>query len=355
VQESLDTIQYVFRLLAASQVLMLCFYMVAYQRNSLGRLIALTSFAFASYLVVPFSRDLWSLHFLHEIFIFLATSIPALLWLLARRFFSDETRAPIWFWLAWLLYLALWLPNWRTQATAIDPGLNNFAFYLLPQLIKLGFVLHVIFLAYEGRANDLVARRLKLRIPVAITAGTVTAVVILVEIGSRGPVPAIVDSVGSVAMFAVALFANLHLFRLRPDLPLSDVIETDAAVRAQAVPIKDSAAEHEIDRIEAAMTNERFYATHGATIGDLSDHVAIPTYRLRALINQRLGYRNFNQYLNHYRIMEATKRLHTEPGLPILTIALDTGFKSVSSFNTAFKAAHQQTPSDFRQSGAPPG
>ena len=351
-QESLDTIQYVFRLLAASQVLMLCLYMVAYQRNSLGLLISLTSFAFASYLVVPFSRELWGLGFLDQIFIFLATSIPALLWLLARRFFSDEARAPVWFWLAWSLYLALWLPGWRTAA--IDPGLSNFTFYLLPQLIKLGLVLHVIFLAFEGRANDLVARRLKLRIPVAITAGVVTAVVILVEIGSGGPVPVIIETVGSVAMFAVALLANLYLFRLRPDLPLTGVVAADAAaVREVPALNKDSSAERDIERIESAMTNERFYATHSATIGDLSDHVAIPAYRLRTLINQRLGYRNFNQYLNHYRITEATERLRTEPGLPILTIALDTGFKSVSSFNTAFKAAHQQTPSDFRHSSVP--
>jgi AraC-like DNA-binding protein len=354
VQESLDTIQYVFRLLAASQILMLCLYMMVYQRNGLGWLIALSSFSFASYLVVPFSRDIWGFDFLHQIFIFLAASIPALLWLLARRFFSDEERAPIWFWFAWLLYLALGLPNWRSQGTVIDPGLSNFAFYLLPQLIKLGFVLHVIFLAFEGRANDLVAQRLKLRIPVAIAAGTVTAVVILVEIGSGGPVPVMVATVGSVAMFAVALFANLYLFRLRPDLPLTGVIGINvAAARGSAAPIEDSAAEREIERIEAVMIDERFYATHGATIGDLSDHVAIPAYRLRALINQRLGYRNFNQYLNHYRIKEATDRLHSEPGLPILSIALDTGFKSVSSFNTAFKAAHQKTPSEFRQSRLP--
>ena len=135
-QESLDTIQYVFRVMAASQVLLLSGYMVIYQRTHLGWLTALASFGFFSYLVVPFSRDVWGFDGLHLFFVFLSSSIPALLWLLARRFFTDETHVPIWFWLVWLLYLVLWLPNWQTSSATIDPGLSNFAFNLVPQLIK---------------------------------------------------------------------------------------------------------------------------------------------------------------------------------------------------------------------------
>ena len=42
-QESLDTIQYVFRVMAASQVLMLSGYMIIYQRTTLGWLTALVT------------------------------------------------------------------------------------------------------------------------------------------------------------------------------------------------------------------------------------------------------------------------------------------------------------------------
>lgn len=74
-------------------------------------------------------------------------------------------------------------------------------------------------------------------------------------------------------------------------------------------------------------------------------------HKLRRLINKELGYRNFNQYLNRYRIDEASKRLISEADLPILTIALDVGFNSLSSFNKAFKEKHQQTPTEFRRLG----
>lgn len=57
--------------------------------------------------------------------------------------------------------------------------------------------------------------------------------------------------------------------------------------------------------------------------------LAIPEYRLRALINKRLGYRNFNALLHEHRLRDACERL-ADPArahLPILTIALDVGFR----------------------------
>jgi len=105
----------------------------------------------------------------------------------------------------------------------------------------------------------------------------------------------------------------------------------------------------DLQRIQQSMVKQRFFANHGTTIGDLAEHLSIPAYRLRTLINQQLGFRNFNQYLNQYRIEEASRRLIEQPKLPIISIALDVGFKSLSSFNKAFKETHNKTPSEYRQ------
>ncbi|NIM18801.1 MAG: helix-turn-helix domain-containing protein, partial [Candidatus Latescibacteria bacterium] len=40
-----------------------------------------------------------------------------------------------------------------------------------------------------------------------------------------------------------------------------------------------------------------------------------------------------------------------EPRTPVLTIALDVGFRSLSSFNTAFRAHYGKTPTGYRRSG----
>ena len=102
------------------------------------------------------------------------------------------------------------------------------------------------------------------------------------------------------------------------------------------------------------MTVERAYRQDGLTIGALAQQLELPEYRLRRLINQALGYRNFNSFLNHFRIAEARAALvdPTQATVPILTIALDAGFSSLGPFNRAFKAETGVTPSEFRRDSA---
>jgi AraC-like DNA-binding protein len=80
-------------------------------------------------------------------------------------------------------------------------------------------------------------------------------------------------------------------------------------------------------------------------------------YRLRRVINRQLGHRNFNDFLNAWRLREAAERLRdpAQARLPILTIALDLGYGSIGTFNRAFKATMGVTPSEFRRGSAEPG
>lgn len=95
------------------------------------------------------------------------------------------------------------------------------------------------------------------------------------------------------------------------------------------------------------MEEDRLYEKTGLTIAELAEALSMQEYLLRRLINQQLNYRNFNQFLNNYRINEACKKLK-ETRTPISSIALDVGYGSLSSFNKAFKERYNITPSDFR-------
>ena len=77
----------------------------------------------------------------------------------------------------------------------------------------------------------------------------------------------------------------------------------------------------------------------------------MPEHQLRALINTRLGYKNFSTFLNGYRVDEARERLAdpTQSRVQILTIALDAGFASLPPFNRAFREKTGMTPSDYRR------
>lgn len=89
------------------------------------------------------------------------------------------------------------------------------------------------------------------------------------------------------------------------------------------------------------------YRREGLTLVALARSLDMPEAALRELINQRLGHRNFNDFLHHHRLLEATRRLSRED-LPILTIALECGYGSIGPFNRAFKQRMGVTPTEFR-------
>ena len=95
------------------------------------------------------------------------------------------------------------------------------------------------------------------------------------------------------------------------------------------------------------MTVERVYRREGLTVAALAADLGMGEGALRALINQQLGYRNFNDFLHHHRLQEAAARLVAQD-LPVLTIALDCGYGSIGPFNRAFRQRHGMTPTEYR-------
>jgi AraC-like DNA-binding protein len=104
-------------------------------------------------------------------------------------------------------------------------------------------------------------------------------------------------------------------------------------------------------RLDRLMSVERVYRQERLTIAALAAKLEVPEHRLRQAINEGLGYRNFNAFLNHSRIDEAKASLSdpSQRDVPVLTIALDAGFQSIGPFNRAFKADTGLTPTEFRR------
>jgi AraC-like DNA-binding protein len=119
----------------------------------------------------------------------------------------------------------------------------------------------------------------------------------------------------------------------------------------QAAKPSFSPAEHVLKlKLDAAMTGG-LYRNSGLTIGALAEQLGVPEHRLRALVNQRMGYRNFSAFLNAHRIADARAWLGDpeKVDLPVLTIAMDLGYGSLAPFNRAFRDATGQTPSEYRK------
>ena len=105
-----------------------------------------------------------------------------------------------------------------------------------------------------------------------------------------------------------------------------------------------------LDALSRLLDVDRVYRRSRLSIRSLADKLGLPEYRLRKLIHEELGFRNFNAFLHHYRLREACELL-SDPGqvrTPILTIALTVGYQSINTFNRAFRENFGETPSTFR-------
>ncbi len=269
----------------------------------------------------------------------LAQAIPVLLFAFVWQVFEDEKRFPLAAWVAAAAYLALAVLvelGWRERGTPAAATLAT-----VVQAAKLVFAAGAGVVIWAGRENDLDEARLRLRRLFAAATALVVISVIAAELVTQWRVPLPLELLGMALIFALVYTINLALLRRNRTITLVDLRPPLAAAPANPM----------LDALAVLMREQRLYAEPDLRIAGLAARLKVPEYQLRRTINGLLGYRNFNQFVNRYRIEEASRRLRAEPRTPVLTIALDVGFRSLSSFNAAFRAHHQQTPTEYR---APP-
>ena len=107
----------------------------------------------------------------------------------------------------------------------------------------------------------------------------------------------------------------------------------------------------ELAALRKLIAHDKVYREPDLSIASLSQKLDISERRLRHLINEQLGHRNFSAFVNGYRLAEAEAALAdpAQAAVPVLTIALDAGFGSIGPFNRAFKAKTGLTPTEYRR------
>ncbi len=103
------------------------------------------------------------------------------------------------------------------------------------------------------------------------------------------------------------------------------------------------------NEISRLVVDTSLYLEPDLSLSKISKLIGKSTQLTSSVINQ-YAKRNFNDFINYYRIQDAKKLLSKEESdkYTISSIAFDTGFSSLSSFNTAFKKFEGMTPSSYR-------
>jgi len=283
---------------------------------------------------------LWWLEFIG------GNALPGLFWLVSLSVFADHLVLKRWqYGLASMtlvapLSIALLQVLYSVEFSTSVANAIKYSSLLL----ELALISHGLLVAEKQWRNDLVQERRYIRGGVICLSGFYIFMVIileqLLEVQWFG-----FEFIKSALLALLIISINFFLFRLRD----SSLFETVIVENKKTTP--EHALSKELSRIVQAMVEEKLYQQEGVTIASFAKHLSIHEYKLRQLINGEMNYRNFNDFLNFYRIKEVTDKLTSTEFLqtPVLTLALESGFRSLSSFNKVFKATHGVTPTEYRK------
>ena len=101
-------------------------------------------------------------------------------------------------------------------------------------------------------------------------------------------------------------------------------------------------------QLELIMEHEKFYCDEDLNLTKLSNALEISTHQLSEFLNEHYN-KNFNNYINGYRIRDAKILLIEDPQRNTLSIAYMVGFNSYTAFFLAFKKDTGISPADYRR------
>ena len=268
-------------------------------------------------------------------------------WLFASALFDDSFRLRWWHGALWLLMFVL---------GAVECLAGNRILSIALTSSSLVFAALAVVPTLTTWRDDLLEGRRRLRLFIVIASADLQRADRLAYLtGDIDPTTGPSNLLAAVALVAIVAPIAWLTLGLRPSqglfATLAEPAVAPALTAAPTPPPAEAVNPAQVAALERAMTVDRAYRQDGLTIAQLAERLGMPEYRLRRLINQALGYRNFNSFLNFYRIADAKAALAdpAQAEVPVLTIALDAGFSSLGPFNRAFKAETGLTPSEFRR------
>ncbi|MBL4820747.1 MAG: AraC family transcriptional regulator [Gammaproteobacteria bacterium] len=311
----------------------------------------------ASHIEPPFRIDLsaWSL--------LLDTAIPAvagLFMIYCFLEFQEQRKFPIPLMVIFVVQIVLEATLSLLGIGAVSSGfgtepvvndLNLGALSAGLQFLQLVFIGFAFYWTLKGWRSDLVEDRRVLRWLIISLQGGLIFTVIVVE-NFLLPFDTINDALAQmllVSAIAVLLLTMLLATMQFEYVSLSKVIRK--VVEPSEEPEIEEVAKLDTDSFNRVFMEKKMYTEAGLTIVSLAKKLKLPEYRLRAFIHKTLGYRNFNAMLHQYRVKDACEVL-ADPqnkNTPVLTIALQVGYQSITPFNNAFREIVGATPSEYRK------
>ena len=147
------------------------------------------------------------------------------------------------------------------------------------------------------------------------------------------------------ACLSVAMMLVLSALLVFPEL-LSDVTLASEVVYSKSKLGRVNVAEKR-EQLQRLMLEEQIYENDDLSLNTVAEQLGLTGHQLSELVNSSFSL-SFPRYVRHHRIEAAKRMLLAEPDASVLSIGLATGFKSQSSFYTAFRDLAGQAPAAYR-------
>lgn len=148
-------------------------------------------------------------------------------------------------------------------------------------------------------------------------------------------------TVGSFFLTLVILIMEkrgINFFRV-----LHDQLETR---RREVSRIRNVDVARVLSQIQSLMEDKKIFFDEDLTVNGLARELAIEPYQLSQIINERFK-KNFNHFVNEYRIEEAKRILLEDADRTIISVAYAVGFNSTTVFYDWFSRITGETPKKY--------
>jgi len=264
------------------------------------------------------------------------------IWLFILTLFSVRDRKPAFYGFAGVIYCApiLWFRiadfGWVERPSQW--------IHVLVSLLSVFLMLHLLYKTMRGWGDDLINQRRKTRLYFLGLVILITIIAAITELFNFQKMGIDPTTIKILCIWPAILFAAVWLVNLDFDnINFEAVTHNPKGLTERQ--------ERLISNLNQLMTDKKLYENNELKMSELAGHLGVTQHKLRDIINQNIGYKNFNSYLNAYRI-RAVKNTFADPKMrdvPILTIALDSGFNSLTTFNRVFKQVENMTPTEYRR------
>lgn len=335
---------FILRIIAISELILILGILLLAQWNARGIgeafFLGVTIFAFLFYPLLGDETPLW----IKYLFRFMRASAPFWFWMLSYLLFNDNFKPTAWHWLVLPAKIMIaQIADMSMIWGEIIPFHTTIIHMMVPAFFSIVLVFWAMINALRDFANDLLEWRRGVRSQFIIGGGFVLAIIILSRLILRGPELLVAFEYLTTIMTAIAItLFGLTILQIRPDFFVM-IPEREKEEYAHDPVIKK--------RLIDFLEKDKRYRDEELTIRILAGELGVYEYKLRRLINGSMKYRNFNDFLNQYRIQEVCERLLNQPDVPVTRIAMDAGYRSLGTFNRAFKQLTGMSPTVYRESG----